>query len=227
MDSQTIGFAILFIVVTAGFALLLVLNSRADLAEKETHTAARQAGWKTGKNQYSGSSSTGIDWVLNLNSEDSNDTLFWHTENACLKGGVLVILPRMVLQVFSGKSSKMAFSLTGRGRNWLKPGIKTLQLAIEKSQAVEAGSEDFQKRYCSYSNLPEAAVAILTPAVETLIMDFPVQPGQPFTPVYIVINASSLQVFAETTLQNIDAYTHMVNLGTAISVQVKSVQEPL
>lgn len=202
-----------------------MLNSRVDLAEKETLNAARQAGWKTGKQQFSGTSSPGLDWELNLSSEDSNNTLFWHTENARLKGGVLVVLPRMVLQVFSGKSSKMAFSLTGRGRNWLKPGIKTLQLAIEKSQVVEAGSEGFQRRYCSYSNLPEAAVAILTPAVETLIMGFPVQPGQPFTPVYIVMNAGSLQVFAETTLQNMDAYTHMVNLGTALSACINTFQE--
>ena len=68
-------------------------------------------------------------------------------------------------------------------------------------------------------------MAILTPAVETLIMGFPVQPGQPFTPVYIVMNAGSLQVFAETTLQNMDAYTHMVNLGTALSACINTFQE--
>lgn len=227
MDSQTLVFIILFVAATAGFVLALVLNSRADLAEKEIFSAARQAGWKIGKKQFGGTSTPGIDWTLDINSEDSNNTLFWETKNASLKGGVLVIMPRMVLQVYGGKGSKMAFSLTGRGKNWLKPGIKTLQLAIEKSQAVDAGSKFFQQRYGSFSNLPETAEALLTPEIEAMLMDFPHQPGQPFTPLYVILNPNNLQVFAETSLQGMEAYTRMVNLGTAISIQVNTLQEPV
>ncbi len=226
MDPKTVVFAVLFLAVTAGFVLLLIMNSKSDQAEKAVLNAARQSGWKAGKQQFSGTSSTGIDWTLELSSGESNNSLYWHTGNVRLSGGVLVIVPRLVLQVFSGKSSKMAFRLTGIGRSWLKPGLKTMQLAIEKSQEVEAGSAGFQQRYCIFSNLPGSAAAILTPEAESLVMDFPAAPGQPFTPVYIILNASSLQLFAETALQNMEAFTHMVNLGTALGACIKEMQKP-
>ncbi len=225
MDSQTIVFIFLFLAVTAGFILLLALNSRVDHSEKEILNAARQSGWKVGKQQFSVTSSKGVEWTLETNNPGATNSLYWHSENVRLNGGVLVVVPRLMLQVFSGKSSKMAFRLTGSGRNWLRPGLKTLQLAIEKSQAVDAGSDRFQQRYCCFSNLPEVVKGILSPEVETLLMDFPAQPGQPFTPVYIILSASSLQVYAETSLQSMIAYTCLVDLGTALSTQVAAYQE--
>ncbi len=225
MDSQTIVFVFLFLAVTTGFVLLLALNSRADRAEKEILNAARQSGWKVGKQQFSGTDSTGAEWTLETNNPGATNSLYWHSENVRLNGGVLVVVPRLMLQVFSGKSSKMAFRLTGSGRSWLRPGLKTLQLAIEKSQAVDAGSERFQQRYCCFSNLPEVVKGILSPEVEALLMDFPAQPGQPFTPVYIVLSSSSLRVFAETSLQTMKAFTCLVDLGITLSAKVNTLQD--
>lgn len=225
MDSQTIVFVFLFLAVTTGFVLLLALNSRADRAEKEILNAARQSGWKVGKQQFSGTGSTGAEWTLETNNPGATNSLYWHSENVRLNGGVLVVVPRLMLQVFSGKSSKMAFRLTGSGRSWLRPGLKTLQLAIEKSQAVDAGSERFQQRYCCFSNLPEVVKGILSPEVEALLMDFPAQPGQPFTPVYIVLSSSSLRVFAETSLQTMKAFTCLVDLGITLSAKVNTLQD--
>ncbi|HPC06290.1 MAG TPA: hypothetical protein PLI60_06175 [Anaerolineaceae bacterium] len=225
MDSQTIVFVFLFLAVTTGFVLLLALNSRADRVEKEILNAARQSGWKVGKQQFSGTGSTGAEWTLETNNPGATNSLYWHSENVRLNGGVLVVVPRLMLQVFSGKSSKMAFRLTGSGRSWLRPGLKTLQLAIEKSQAVDAGSERFQQRYCCFSNLPEVVKGILSPEVEALLMDFPAQPGQPFTPVYIVLSSSSLRVFAETSLQTMKAFTCLVDLGITLSAKVNTLQD--
>jgi len=225
LDSQTIVFVFLFLAVTTGFVLLLALNSRADRAEKEILNAARQSGWKVGKQQFSGTGSTGAEWTLETNNPGATNSLYWHSENVRLNGGVLVVVPRLMLQVFSGKSSKMAFRLTGSGRSWLRPGLKTLQLAIEKSQAVDAGSERFQQRYCCFSNLPEVVKGILSPEVEALLMDFPAQPGQPFTPVYIVLSSSSLRVFAETSLQTMKAFTCLVDLGITLSAKVNTLQD--
>lgn len=225
MDSQTLVFIFLFLAVTAGFILLLALNSRVDHSQKEILNAARQSGWKVGKQQFSGTGSTGVEWTLETNNPGATNSLYWHSENVRLNGGVLVVVPRLMLQVFSGKSSKMAFRLTGSGRSWLRPGLRTLQLAIEKSQPVDAGSDRFQQRYCCFSNLPAVVQGILTPEVETLLLDFPAQPGQPFTPVYIVLSARSLQVFAETSLQSMEAYTCLVDLSTALSTQVAAIQE--
>ena len=225
MDSQTIVFVFLFLAVTTGFVLLLALNSRADRAEKEILNAARQSGWKVGKQQFSGTGSTGAEWTLETNNPGATNSLYWHSENVRLNGGGLVVVPRLMLQVFSGKSSKMAFRLTGSGRSWLRPGLKTLQLAIEKSQAVDAGSERFQQRYCCFSNLPEVVKGILSPEVEALLMDFPAQPGQPFTPVYIVLSSSSLRVFAETSLQTMKAFTCLVDLGITLSAKVNTLQD--
>ncbi|HQN04616.1 MAG TPA: hypothetical protein PK174_04285 [Anaerolineaceae bacterium] len=225
MDSQTIVFVFLFLAVTTGFVLLLALNSRADRVEKEILNAARQSGWKVGKQQFSGTGSTGAEWTLETNNPGATNSLYWHSENVRLNGGVLVVVPRLMLQVFSGKSSKMAFRLTGSGRSWLRPGLKTLQLAIEKSQAVDAVSERFQQRYCCFSNLPEVVKGILSPEVEALLMDFPAQPGQPFTPVYIVLSSSSLRVFAETSLQTMKAFTCLVDLGITLSAKVNTLQD--
>jgi len=225
LDSQTIVFVFLFLAVTTGFVLLLALNSRADRVEKEILNAARQSGWKVGKQQFSGTGSTGAEWTLETNNPGATNSLYWHSENVRLNGGVLVVVPRLMLQVFSGKSSKMAFRLTGSGRSWLRPGLKTLQLAIEKSQAVDAGSERFQQRYCCFSNLPEVVKGILSPEVEALLMDFPAQPGQPFTPVYIVLSSSSLRVFAETSLQTMKAFTCLVDLGITLSAKVNTLQD--
>lgn len=225
MDTQTIVFIILFLVVAAGFILLLIMNSGADRNEKEILAAARRSGWKPGKQAFSGITDTGINWSLELSNEGQENSLFWHTEDIRLKGNLLAILPALVLPVLTGKSSKMAFRMTGRGKNWLKPGIKTLQLALERGGTVQAGSDRFRQRYSIYANNTDWAKSLLTPEVEALLMDFPVQAGQPFTPVYVLLNPTELQVFAETSDRNMEVYTHLVNLGAELSTRIQALQE--
>jgi hypothetical protein len=194
MDTWTILWIILVILVIGSFAILIIFNNKRSALEKGIKEAIGQAGWKIHDDLITGMDGNNHTWQISFSGEGINRALHWTTTSVHLRKGVLVIMPAASAEIFSGANRRLAYRLTGTGKNWLEDGMKTLQLATSRGKALKLGSDDFQKRFSIYGFQEGAVQGLITPEIEAMLANFPNMPGQPPAPVYVFVNRTSLQV---------------------------------
>jgi hypothetical protein len=225
MDTWTILWIILAILVTGSFAILIIFNNRRSAMEKGIKEAIGQAGWKIRDDLITGKDNYGNSWQMSFSGEGINRALHWTTTSVHLRKGAFVIMPAASAEIFTGANRRLAYRLTGTGKNWLEDGMKTLQLATSRGNALALGSDGFRKRFSVYGFNQGDVNGLITPEIETMLSNFPNLPGQPPAPVYVFVNRTSLQVYAETAEHSMDQFTHIVMLGNALSQKVAEIPE--
>ncbi|MEN6435263.1 MAG: hypothetical protein ABFD58_05530 [Anaerolineaceae bacterium] len=225
MDTWTILWIILVILVIGSFAILIIFNNRQSALEREIKEAIGQVGWKIHDDLITGSDSTGISWQMGFSGEGINRSLHWTTTSVHLRKGALVIMPATTADIFSSANRRLAYRLIRSGKNWLEDGIMTLQQATSRGKELALGTEEFRKHFSIYAIDEEEAQTLIVPEIEAMLSHFPNKPGQPSTPVYVFLNHSVLQVYAETAEHSMDQFTHIVMLGIALAHKVAEIQK--
>ncbi len=225
MDTWTILWIILVILVIGSFTILIIFNNRRSALEKGLKEAIRQAGWKMRDDLITGKDNHGNSWQMSFNGEGINCALHWTTTSVHLRKGAFVIMPAASADIFTGPNRRLVYRLTGTGKNWLEDGMKTLQLATSRGNTLVLGSDDFRKRFSIYGFNEGDVNGLITPEIEVMLSNFPNSPGQPPAPVYVFLNRTSLQVYAEPAEHSMDQFTHMVMLGNALAQKIAEIPE--